>query len=95
MDRFLSYYLERSDRILEGGSLPIRMLTNFSMEELPGKFMQIRHLSRAAILEIEFVWIILGLVEQRYAFHNNCIQLHVTIYIYIYCIIHKSPDFSG
>lgn len=33
VDRFLSYYLERSDRILEGGSLPIRMLTNFSLQE--------------------------------------------------------------
>jgi hypothetical protein len=35
VDRFLSYYLERSDRILEGGSLPIRMLTNFSLQEFP------------------------------------------------------------
>ncbi len=32
IDRFLSYYLERSDRTLEGGNLPIRMLSSLSLE---------------------------------------------------------------
>eukprot|EP00438_Fugacium_kawagutii_P033786 Skav218500 [mRNA] locus=scaffold3758:82291:84233:+ [translate_table: standard] len=33
VDRFLSYYLERSDRRLEGGSIPLRLLTKFSLSE--------------------------------------------------------------
>ena len=32
IDRFLSYYLERSDRTLEGGNLPLRMLTELPLE---------------------------------------------------------------
>lgn len=32
IDRFLSYYLERSDRTLEGGNLPIRMLSTLPLE---------------------------------------------------------------
>ncbi|CAJ1370976.1 unnamed protein product [Effrenium voratum] len=34
VDRFLSYYLERSDRRLEGGDLPLRALAKLSEEEL-------------------------------------------------------------
>ena len=33
IDRFLSYYLERSERRLEGGAVPIRRLMDLSMEE--------------------------------------------------------------
>lgn len=30
---FLSYYLERSDRRLEGGSIPLRLLTKIPLQE--------------------------------------------------------------
>ena len=42
IDRFISYYLERSTRQLEGGALPLRHLTNVSLEDFEAYLESVR-----------------------------------------------------